>query len=407
MKRTVGSLMAALGLAIVLGVSPLAGAADEPKPAAPAKAEATVKAEVTGTVEAAPADAKALAEKRKAATDRAVAFILAKQNPNGSWGDEKTGVGVNGLCAQALLFAGKTVKDEPVKKAVDLLVKAQKDDGGIYDDGGLANYCTCIAVQVLVKADKEAYAPAIKKALAYLTKHQWDDTESVDKQEKADKNDPRFGGAGYGKSARPDLSNTQYFADALQAAGVPKDDPAWARMLVFVSRCQARSESNDSAVTKVVTTDDGGFVYSVAGGGESKANTVDLPDGRKGLRSYGSMTYAGFKSMLYASVSKDDPRVKAALEWIQKHWGFDENPEMGQSGLYYYYQTSAKALKAFGQDKVLDARKRPHDWRAEITEALLKRQKDDGSWTNPADRWFEGFPLVPTAYAVLAMSDCE
>jgi squalene-hopene/tetraprenyl-beta-curcumene cyclase len=402
MKRTIGALIAGLGLAMVLGISYTAGAADEPKPAPPVKAEAA-----TATAETATADAKALAEKRKAAVAKAVAFILAKQNPNGSWGDEKAGIGVTGLATQALLFAGKTVKDEPVKKAVDLIVKTQKEDGGIYDDGGLANYCTCIAVQVLVKADKEAYAAPIKKAMAFLTKHQWDDVESVDKQEKADKNDPRFGGAGYGKSARPDLSNTQYFADALQAAGVPKDDPAWARMLVFVSRCQANSETNDSAVTKIVTTDDGGFVYSVAGGGESKANTVDLPDGRKGLRSYGSMTYAGFKSMLYASVSKDDPRVKAALAWIQKHWGFDENPEMGQSGLYYYYQTSAKALKAFGKKEVLDARQRPHDWRAEITESILKRQKDDGSWANPADRWFEGFPLVPTAYSVLALSDCE
>lgn len=398
MKLATGALLAALGLTIILGASYTARAADEPKPAPAAKAEVVAPA-----TEAAPADSKALAEKRKAAIAKAVAFLLAKQNPDGSWGDAKAGVGVTGLATQALLFAGKTVKDEPVKKAVELIVKTQKEDGGIYDDGGLANYCTCIAVQVLVKADKEAYAAPIKKAMAFLTKHQWDDVESVDKQEKADKNDPRFGGAGYGKSARPDLSNTQYFADALQAAGVPKDDPAWARMLVFVSRCQANSETNDSAITKIVTQDDGGFVYSTA---ESKA-TVDLPDGRKGLRSYGSMTYAGFKSMLYASVSKNDPRVKAALVWIQKHWGFEENPEMGQSGLYYYYQTSAKALKAFGEDKVLDARQRPHDWRAEITESLLKRQKDDGSWTNPSDRWFEGNPLIPTSYSVVALADCE
>ena len=41
------------------------------------------------------------------------------------------------------------------------------------------------------------------------------------------------------------------------------------------------------------------------------------------------MTYAGLKSMIYAGVKHDDPRVKAAYEWIQKHYTLDENPGMG------------------------------------------------------------------------------
>ena len=35
-----------------------------------------------------------------------------------------------------------------------------------------------------------------------------------------------------------------------------------------------------------------------------------------GLRSYASMTYAGLKSMIYAGLDRDDPRVKAALDYI-------------------------------------------------------------------------------------------
>ena len=38
------------------------------------------------------------------------------------------------------------------------------------------------------------------------------------------------------------------------------------------------------------------------------------------------MTYAGLKSFLYAGVSKDDPRVKAAVEWVRKHYTVTENP---------------------------------------------------------------------------------
>ena len=402
MKHTKWLLVVGLGLLFWLAASSVARAADEAKPAAPAaKADAPP---------AAPdAAAKALAAKRRDGIDKAVKFILSKQNSNGTWGWFGGGVGETTLCARALLFAGKTTKDEPVKKALDWLVKAQKADGSIQDNGGFSNYMTCIAVQALAKADDPAYAEPLKKAVDHLKLHQWDDAETADKDKKetVGKDSPKYGGAGYGMAARPDLSNTQYFAEALHAAGVPKDDPAWARMAVFVSRCQARSESNDSALTKVVTTDDGGFIYSPVGGGETKAGKEDLPGGGKGLRSYGSMTYAGFKSMLYASVSKDDARVQAALAWAQRHWGFEENPELGQQGYYYYCQTAAKALKAYGEDKILDARKRPHDWRAEITESLLKRQKDDGSWTNPSDRWFEGNPLIPTSYSVVALADCE
>ena len=74
------------------------------------------------------------------------------------------------------------------------------------------------------------------------------------------------------------------------------------------------------------------------------------PDG--GLRSYGSMTYAGLKSMIYAGVGPDDPRVKAAFKWAQKHYDLKTNPGMGTAGLYYYYHTFAKALDAMGVDRV-------------------------------------------------------
>ena len=60
------------------------------------------------------------------------------------------------------------------------------------------------------------------------------------------------------------------------------------------------------------------------------------------------MTYAGLKSMIYAGVGADDPRVKAALKWIQQHYDLSSNPGMGQAGLYYYYHTFAKALDAAG-----------------------------------------------------------
>ena len=115
------------------------------------------------------------------------------------------------------------------------------------------------------------------------------------------------------------------------------------------------------------------------------------------------MTYAGLKSMIYAGLKPDDPRVKAATEWIRKHYSLDENPGMGNAGLYYYYQTFARALAAAGVDEFEDAAGTSHDWRAELIAALAKRQKPDGSWVNENARWMEGNPNLVTGYALLAL----
>ncbi|MGA1399884.1 MAG: hypothetical protein ACO38P_05810, partial [Phycisphaerales bacterium] len=159
---------------------------------------------------------------------------------------------------------------------------------------------------------------------------------------------------------------------------------------------------------------DGGFVYSPANGGESFASEA-AGEGRYGeirpegaprsLRSYGSMTYAGFKSLLYAGLTSDDPRVRAAFEWIRKHWTFDENPGLGLQGHYYYLHAMARALLAAQQPEIETADGVKRNWREELVAALASRQRDDGSWLNEADRWEEGRPELVTVYAVLALEE--
>ena len=60
------------------------------------------------------------------------------------------------------------------------------------------------------------------------------------------------------------------------------------------------------------------------------------------------MTYAGLKSFLYAGLKKDDMRVKAAMDWIKRHYDLTENPGVGKQGLFYYYHVFAKALAVYG-----------------------------------------------------------
>ena len=75
------------------------------------------------------------------------------------------------------------------------------------------------------------------------------------------------------------------------------------------------------------------------------------------------MTYAGLKSMIYAGLGKDDLRVKAALAYVKAHYTLDENPGLGQQGLYYYYHTFAKTMSVLGEPTLIDALGEP-DWRA-------------------------------------------
>ncbi len=159
------------------------------------------------------------------------------------------------------------------------------------------------------RANKDGkYNKLIGDCEKFVKQQQWDGGEGKEPS------DPFYGGAGYGSKARPDLSNTSFMIDALHELGRGGDDEAIQRALTFVTRCQNLEgpQNNTPAATKV---NDGGFFYTTANGGESMAGTE--PDG--GLRSYGSMTYAGLKSMIYAGVSKDDPRVKAAVSFLQKN----------------------------------------------------------------------------------------
>ena len=174
-----------------------------------------------------------------------------------------------------------------------------------------------------------------------------------------------------------------------------------------MSRCQnLKSEFNDQPGAGKVN--DGGFVYTpddadaeaTASSSQSRGGAATKPGGDGGPRSYAGMTYAGLKSMIYAGLTQDDPRVKAALEFIRKNYTLEENPGQGQRGLYYYYQTFAKAMALLGKPTIVDAKGVEHNWRAELVAALAKRQDPSGGWANRDDRFMEGDPNIVTSYGL-------
>jgi squalene-hopene/tetraprenyl-beta-curcumene cyclase len=328
-------------------------------------------------------------------TRKAVGFLKPRQSAEGNWSPDRKEPGITALVITALLRSTLVTPGDPaITRGLAYLEQFIGPNGGL-SEAAHANYATSIALMAFKEANKDGkYDAFLKGSQAFLTGKQWDESEGKDRS------DAFYGGAGYGgKNDRPDLSNTAFMIEALRESGLPADDPALQKALVFVSRSQnLKGEFNDQPFAGKVN--DGGFIYTPAKGGQSMAGANE--DG--GLRSYAGMTYAGLKSMIYAGLKPDDPRVKAAIGYIKKNYSLDENPGMGQKGLYYYYQTFAKAFALLGEDTFTDAEGKPHDWRAELVEALAKRQDANGSWVNKADAFMEGDPNLVTSYALLALA---
>jgi squalene-hopene/tetraprenyl-beta-curcumene cyclase len=344
--------------------------------------------------------------------DQGLAYLKSQQNPDDGWQGEKDPPAITAIVLKAFAQEPSVgAQTDFVKKGYDRLLSYQVDSGGIYKDL-LANYNTSIAISALVAAQNPEYQAQIDKAVVYVKGLQWTD-ETAPEGEVITKESPWFGGWGYGGRSRgkgrPDLSNAQMSIEALHDAGLKPDDEAYQNAIIFISRQQNFSETND----RDWAGNDGGFIYGPAdhGNGESNGGEYTGPDGQRMLRSYGSMTYAGFKSMIFAGLTKDDPRVKAAWGWISGNWTLDENPglregnpENAQWGIYYYYHTLARALNAYDQPTIVDPQGNSHDWRVEFASKSASLQKPDGSWIGEG-KWMESNPVLVTAYMVLALQE--
>jgi squalene-hopene/tetraprenyl-beta-curcumene cyclase len=353
---------------------------------------------------------------------KAIAFLLAKQDKDGAWLPQ-VGPGVTAMILKGLIQSGKPIDDPAVAKAIGFIESTKQKDGGYYRDSN-PNYNSSIvlscyaAIQSRMDAtpgSKQNFKPQIAGLQSFLKSLQQDESKDVSGKPLASvpngkpitKANSWYGGAGYGED-RPDLSNTAYFIEALHDSGLKGDDPAIQKALVFVTRAQMSGETNDQPFAKGSTN--GGFIYTPVEGGDSKFGDIDRIEGGSELRSYGTMTYSGFKSLLYAGLGEDDPRVKAAIQWISANWTLDYNAGSGGSldGKFYYLHAFSRAMKAYGHDEITDGKGVKHNWRNELNDTLKGLQKSDGSFVNETSpRWLEGNPVLATAYAVLALQEAR
>jgi squalene-hopene/tetraprenyl-beta-curcumene cyclase len=336
-------------------------------------------------------------------------YLQSAQQDDGSWDHHP---GITALALTAFLrspdrFTGWSTPT--VRKGLEFVLSCVQPDGGIYLEE-LPAYNTSICLVALVEADDPDYTDTIRRARQFLVDIQTDEGEGVGPDSAF------YGGIGYGGSGRPDLSNLQWSLEALkrsehyapksEVSSQPTDESDaptgsfstegesgrgifWDKAILFLQRCQNLKEYNDQSWAG----DDGGFVYYP---GSSKAGETT---------SYGSMTYAGMKSLIYANLDKEDPRVQSAYGWIRGNYTVDENPQLGLQGLYYYYHSMAKALDAYGENALVDTAGVSHNWREDLVLKIISLQNEDGSWINAQPRWWENNRNLVTSYSTMALEE--
>jgi squalene-hopene/tetraprenyl-beta-curcumene cyclase len=338
------------------------------------------------------------------AIKKGLTWLEKNQDTNGFWSTEDYPA-ITALALEAFELRpdrDPRAESAAVKKGYDYVMSCVQADGGIYRTE-LPSYNTSVSLVSVVLRHRPEDQAAILKAREFIIGLQnlSDDGQAT--------NAPFVGGIGYGRADKhPDLSNTTLALEALYASAkleknsgvLASKDLNWPAVIGFIQRCQNLPDYNKESWASDDPQNKGGFIYSP---GRSNAGQTNLPSGRVALRSYGSMSYAGLLSYIYAELKPDDPRVAAVTAWLRANYTLEENPALGPQGLFYYYHTLAKALTAYGGNALDTANGQTINWREQLALKLINLQKADGSWANDNGRWLEKDPALVTAYALIAL----
>ncbi len=363
-----------------------------------------------------------LRKKLEEAYGKAADWLVSQQDKSGAWlqgpsGKQAPSVAYTSLVVSALASAPAELREkykDSIARGAEFLNSRKNDDGSFGEGPGggfLKTYATALALQALYTVDKEKYTDAVRGAQAYLKQNQV-------------KEGGAKGGSGYGddapgkegvKKTIANLSTTGFAAEALKTSGLPQDDEFWKLVVEFVRKCQNNSETNSDPqwvaalnAKGLAVGDDGGLYYAPIADQEiHKAGTVKVVD-KEVIRSYGSMTYEGIKTYLYAGLKKDSPEVKAAVDWVRKNYSvdahpgfpFDEKKRDHLRGLFFYYAAMSRAMDAVGENPFRTFDGKEHDWPRELAEQLLKTMKEGKMWVNDNPSWWENDPLLVTSYVL-------
>lgn len=313
--------------------------------------------------------------------EAAVRYLWSQQADDGGFHSQTYGLLASGqsltpFVLNALIAVPESVAPRPrrgVENAIGFIIDHTSGGGilGLHDPASpdYPNYATALAVRALIRTGHESVAaPSMVAALRgqqFAEDNGWHETDAP------------YGGWGMGgpirrppQAGHVDLSMTRCVLEALAAAGAGRQDPAFERARVYVSRSQ---------------NPDGGFFFSTVNSETNKAGS-----GEDGYASYGTATADGVLALRALGVVETDDALAGAKDWLEARHeparapGLDSAPYGGwDEGLRFYYAgTIARAMPHLG--------------------VTLPPSEPDGSFSNPSNLVKEDDPLIATAFAVEA-----
>jgi squalene-hopene/tetraprenyl-beta-curcumene cyclase len=357
-------------------------------------------------------------------TRRAAEFLWSKQADDGSWRSETYGLLGSGqsltpFVVNALLQDSAA---DPPTGAIDSALKFMRsriDERGVlgvFDPDILEypNYSTAFALMCFKRAAREQDKPLIQRMENWLYEQQFCETNGFDGTS------PAYGGWGFGgvhppgETGHMDLAHTRYVLQALAMKPVdaPRLAAAQTRALRFLRMLQKHpDETRPQPIPSEIQLDsspnagfDGGFYFSpiVLRANKGRLETSgEIPY----WRSYATATCDGLMALIATGVSRDDPRVTSAINWLGEHrkltfpegipeWYEGEN---WRDAVYFYHLAvrvqSTRAMK-------LDS-----DQRQQIAQQVFQLQNEDGSFLNRKSSLMkEDDPIMCTALAIIALA---
>ena len=358
-------------------------------------------------------------ESATAAIDRVTAAatraLIGAQSPDGAWRSETYGAFKDGLALtptvlKAVVFAPDVEGSDSARRRGAATLVGVETLGRPFPV-----YSTAEAAIVLTRVDVAGAAPARAAWLAALRSLQL--TEDLGWCPV----DPAYGAWGdaltpsrsadSGRTVDADISSTLFALGALRIAGAPADDPAVRKALGFVARCQnfAGDQAADPAF------DDGGFFFTPTDPVRNKAGVAGMDRrGRQRYYSYGSATADGLRALLRCGLPPAHPRVVAARGWLERHFSATHNPgtfaparASERDATYFYYAWSlAHAFRALG-GRMERGEGSGTAWAELLARELIRRQRNDGTWSNRFTASKEDDPLVATPLALGALGLCR
>jgi hypothetical protein len=369
---------------------------------------------------------KRIAARQDAALAQAAEYLAAAQSADGAWRSEvygsfKEGDSLTPLVIMALMECDDSDRIRAaIDRGVGYLSKLRNNSSGDLPQVALTYpvYTAAGAVTIFARRTDPQSRAELDGWLTVLCQHQLTD----DLGWQAD--DLYYGGWSYSKEpphkpsagqplgplAQPNLSATLFALDALRCAGIDSTDPAVRKARSFIVRCQNYS---DETTGLDASYDDGGFFFIQEDDVRNKAGRSGRDSaGRVRFASYGSATADGLRGLLLCGLPSDHPRVRAARRWLETNFsavshpgGYRSDRETVRNALYYYYCRSlAAALRADGDNSPAFG---DRQWRRALVDALVERQRRDGSWINATVDVREDDPLVATPLAMLAIASCR